>query len=176
MSRTDRVRGAVSNLAHRQGDFVEMLLNGFERPRPLLRMRRAVRALKRFKWHHSKSLRHWLSSNIESVPALPSPEKKRSLLQSAVRRIDRQRQGCLRPELHESCRDRGLVEPQSCPLAPSYIRLMLARCRMASRSSRRILASQSGVAVRHACKDWIIMHPIGMTQGRSPHDLWTKLR
>src|SRR5437762_1255914 len=64
-----------------------------------------------------------VSEGTGVVPALPSPEKKRSLLQSAVRRIDRQRQGCLRPELHDSCRDRGL-EPQSCPLAPSYIRLI----------------------------------------------------
>ena len=56
-------------------------------------------------------------------PALPSPEKKRSVLQSACAELidkDRQIAGCVRPELDESFSDRGLVDPQSPPLAQAY--------------------------------------------------------
>jgi transposase len=52
-------------------------------------------------------------------------------------------------------------------------RFVLARLR-----NRRFFSLyELNAAIREARgKDWIVTHPIGTTQGRPRHDLWTKLR
>jgi hypothetical protein len=75
-----------------------------------------------------RALAHAIFGHVEGAPSLRATKKERSGLQSACDELDRQRcnssqriVGCMRPELGaSSSSDRGLVDPQSPPLAQTH--------------------------------------------------------